>query len=134
MPASAMNLKILLPSCVFKTVTGVSRMVVETRGGSVGFLPQGLDCVASLVPGILTYEAGSGGEASVALDEGVLVKSGPDVLVSVRRAVSGTDLGLLRGTVAKEFLALDGQEKNAHSAAAQWEAGFLRSLADFKHE
>jgi hypothetical protein len=46
--------------------------------------------------GILTYEADGGGEVYVAVDEGVLVKTGPDVLVSVRRALGGTDLGQLR--------------------------------------
>jgi F-type H+-transporting ATPase subunit epsilon len=40
----------------------------------------------------------------VAVDEGVLVKTGMDVLVSVRRAIGGTDLGQLHEAVEKEFL------------------------------
>jgi F-type H+-transporting ATPase subunit epsilon len=67
-----MNLKILLPFRVFVEQTGLSRLVAETRQGSFGFLPQRRDCVAVLVPGILTYETKADGELFVAVDEGVL--------------------------------------------------------------
>ena len=90
-----MNLKILLPFQIFAEKTGVSRIVAETREGSFGLLPHRLDCVAALAPGILIYEIDGQGEVYVAVDEGVLVKTGPDVLVSVRRALGGTDLGRL---------------------------------------
>ena len=72
------------------------RIVAETREGSFGLLPHRLDCVAALAPGILIYETEAEGEMYVAVDEGVLVKTGRDVLVSVRRAMGGTDLGQLR--------------------------------------
>ena len=76
-PAVApMNLKILLPFQVFAEKTGVSRIVAETREGSFGLLPHRLDCVAALAPGILTYETDAEGEVYVAVDEGVLVKTG----------------------------------------------------------
>ena len=94
-----MNLKVLLPFQIFAEKTGVSRIVAETREGSFGLLPHRLDCVAALAPGILTYETEADGEVFVAVDEGVLVKTGPDVLVSVRRALGGTDLGQLREAV-----------------------------------
>ena len=101
MPAALMNLKVLLPFQVFAEKTGVSRIVAETREGSFGLLPHRLDCVAALAPGILTYETEADGEVFVAVDEGVLVKTGPDVLVSVRRALGGTDLGQLREAVER---------------------------------
>ena len=75
-----MNLKILLPFQIFAEKTDVSRIVAETREGSFGLLPHRLDCVAALVPGILIYQAESGGEVLVAVDEGVLVKTGADVV------------------------------------------------------
>src|SRR5450830_584027 len=96
MQPARMNLKILLPFMIFADKTGVSRIVAETREGSFGLLPHRLDCVAALVPGILIYQTGSDVEVLVAVDEGVLVKTGPDVLVSVRRAIGGTDLGQLQ--------------------------------------
>ena len=129
-----MNLKILLPFHIFAEKTGVSRIVAEARGGSFGLLPRRLDCVAALAPGILTYETESGGEIFVAVDEGVLVKTGPDVLVSVRRALGGTDLGQLREAVEKEFLTLDEHEQSVRSVMAKLEAGFLRRMAAFQHE
>ena len=95
-PPTLMNLKVLLPFQVFADKSGVSRIVAETRAGSLGLLPRRLDCVAALAPGILTYETEAEGEVYVAVDEGVLVKTGPDVLVSVRQATGGTDLGQLR--------------------------------------
>jgi F-type H+-transporting ATPase subunit epsilon len=129
-----MNLKVLLPFKIFADKTGVSRIVAETRAGSFGLLPHRLDCVAALMPGILIYETEADGEVYVAVDEGVLVKTGPDVLVSVRRALGGTDLGQLRDSVEQEFLTLDAHEQNVRSAMAKLETGFLRRFATFQHE
>ena len=129
-----MNLKILLPFQIFAEKSGVSRIIAETREGSFGLLPQRLDCVAALTPGILTYEIESDGEVFVAVDEGVLVKTGQDVLVSVRRAIGGTDLGKLRDSVEKEFLTLDGREQSVRSVMAKLETGFLSRFAAFQHE
>ncbi len=131
---SLMKLKVLLPFQIFAEITGVSRIVAETRDGSFGLLPHRLDGVASLVPGILLYETEAGGEVFVAVDEGVVVKTGPDVLVSVRRALGGTDLGQLRDAVEREFLTLDEQEQSVRSVVAKLEAGFVRRLATFKNE
>jgi len=129
-----MNLKILLPFQVFAEKTGVSRIVAESRAGSFGLLPHRLDCVAALAPGILVYETDSDGEAFVALDEGVLVKTGPDVLVSARRAVAGKDLGELRAVVDKEFLTLNEREQSTRAAVAKMEAGFLRRFVNLQRE
>jgi F-type H+-transporting ATPase subunit epsilon len=76
-----MNLKILLPFQIFAEQTDVSSIVAETREGAFGLLPHRLDCVAALAPGILSFETESGGENFVAVEEGVLIKTGPDVLV-----------------------------------------------------
>ena len=128
-----MNLKILLPFKVFAEKSGVSRIVSETRAGSFGLLPLRRDCVAALTPGILIYETAAEGEVFVAVDGGVLVKTGPDVLVSVRRAMRGADLGQLRQAVEDEFLALDAQEQNVRSVLTKLETGFLRRFATLQH-
>ena len=129
-----MHLKVLLPFEIFADKTGESSIVAETRDGSFGLLPHRLDCVAALVPGILTYQTESGGEVFVAVDEGVLVKTGPDVLVSVRRAIAGTDLGQLHEAVKKEFLTLDEREQSVRQVVAKLETGFLRRFATLQHE
>ena len=126
-----MNLKVLLPFQVFAEKTGVARIVAETRGGSFGLLPHRLDCAAALVPGILSYATELGGEVYLAVDEGVLVKTGPDVLVSVRRALGGTDLGQLRVAVEKEFLTLDEHEQSVRSVLAKMEIDLIRRMAGF---
>jgi len=134
MPLTSMNLKVLLPFQIFAEKAGVSRIVAETREGSFGLLPHRLDCVAALVPGILIYQTETGAEILVAMDEGVLVKTGTDVLVSVRRAIGGTDLGQLREAVNKEFLTLDEHEQSVRQVVAKLETGFLRRFATLHHE
>jgi F-type H+-transporting ATPase subunit epsilon len=129
-----MNLKILLPFEIFVERTGVSRVVAETPEGSFGLLPHRLDCVAALAPGILIYETEAEGESYVAVDEGVLVKTGADVLVSVRRATGGTDLRLLRDSVEAEFLHVDEHEQSARTVMAKLETGFVRRFASFRDE
>lgn len=129
-----MNLKILLPFQVFAENTGVSRIVAETREGSFGLLPHRLDCVAALAPGILTYQDGAEGEVFVAVDEGVLVKTGLSVVVSVRNAIGGTDLAQLHEAVKKEFLNLTQREQNVRSVMAIMESDLIRRLAEFHHD
>jgi len=124
-----MNLKVLLPFRIFAEKTRVSRIVAEMPGGSFGLLPHRLDCIAPLAPGILTYETESEGEVFIAVDEGVLVKTGPDVLVSVRRALAGPDLGQLRQAVEQEFMTLDDREQSVRSVLAKMESDLIRRLA-----
>ena len=134
MQPTLMHLKVLLPFRIFADKTSVSRIVAETREGSFGLLPHRLDCVAALAPGILIYENEAEGEVYVAIDEGVLVKTGLEVLISVRNAIAGTDLGQLREAVEKEFLNLNEREQNVRSVMAKMETDFIRRLAEFHHE
>lgn len=129
-----MNLKIILPFKVFSDTTNVKQIVAETNEGSFGLLPQRLDCVAALVPGIFTYETEADGVQYVAVDEGVLVKAGAQVMVSVRNAIGGVDLGKLHETVEKEFLELDESEKSANQVMTKLETSFMQSLEKFRKE
>jgi F-type H+-transporting ATPase subunit epsilon len=70
----------------------------------------------------------------MAVDEGVLVKSGMDVQVSVRNAIAGTDMSKLHEAIDQEFLKLDDQEKKVRSVLAKLESGFIRRFAEFHHE
>ena len=129
-----MNLKILMPSQIFAEKSGIRRIVVDTPDGSVGFLPHRLDCVTALVPGILIYESETEGEVYVAVDEGVLVKTGLNVLVSVRNAVAVTDLSKLSEMVEREILMQDELEKNVRQMLTKMESGFIRQFSEFQHE
>ena len=129
-----MNLKVLLPFRIFTEKAAVLRLSAETRDGSFGLLPHRLDCVAALVPGILSYETESDGEVFIAVDEGVLVKTGDEVLVSVRRALAGNDLGQLRAAIEQTYLQLDDEAHNVRTVMAKLETGFLQRFASFKDE
>jgi F-type H+-transporting ATPase subunit epsilon len=126
-----MRLKILLPFGIFADLEGVSRIVARGREGSFGLLPHRLDCVAALAPGILTYRMGAGGDEYAAVDEGILVKTGADVVVSVRNAIGGTDLGELQEKIERQFLTLNGRETQVRAVMSKLENSFLRRMLEF---
>jgi F-type H+-transporting ATPase subunit epsilon len=132
MDTALMGLKILLPYKVFAEIKNVRRIVMETSNGSYGMMPHRLDCVAAIVPGIFTYETETGGDQYIAMDEGILVKEGLQVLASVRNAIGGADLGQLRASVEKEFINLDEQEKNVRLIMEKMESGFIYNLEKFR--
>jgi len=134
MEQNLMNLKILLPHQVFADLKGIKRIVAETFQGSFGILPHRLDCAAALAPGILIYETESGNVVYLAVDEGILVKAGEEVLVSVRNAVAGAELGNLHQTISQEYLKLDDHEKKVRSVMAKLELGFIRRFEEFRHK
>ncbi len=123
-----MQLKILLPYGVFADIKNVKRIVVDTTDGSYGILPRRLDCTAALVTGILLYETKSEGEKYVAVNEGILIKAGSQVSISVRHAIGNAPLGKLRTMVEKEMVELDELEINARTVMAKLETGFLRNF------
>lgn len=127
-----MNLKILLPSRVFLEKRGVLSLITRTSGGSHGLLPRRQDCIGAISPGILVYTTAEG-EAYVAVDEGVLVKTGAEVVVSVRHAVGGADLGRLQSAVENEFLKLDEQQKQVRSVLAKLESSFVARFVKYNH-
>ncbi len=129
-----MHLKLLLPFRVFAEKIGVSRIVAETRDGSFGLLPHRRDCVAALAAGILIYETEAEKEVYVAVDEGVLVKTDMDVLVSVRNAIAGNGLDALRASVEREFLTVTDKEESIRSMLSRMESGFISRLAEFHRE
>ncbi|MGR3890012.1 F0F1 ATP synthase subunit epsilon [Pseudomonas sp. 1152_12] len=124
-----MTLKVLLPFEVFAVETNVSHIVVETAQGSFGLLPRRLDCVAALVPGILSFQSEAQGEVFLALDAGVLVKTGQTVVISARRALRGDDLSRLHDAIEQQFLTLDTQELAMRATMARLESGFMRRFA-----
>jgi len=133
MPASSMHLRILLPYRVFAEEDTVLEIIVESVKGSYGLLPNRLDCALPLVPGILSYRTGEQQEHYVAIDQGILVKTGQKVSISVRRAIGGVDLGKLEQAVEKEFINLDEREQSVRGALAKLESGFIRRYMELHH-
>lgn len=119
-----MRLKILIPSGILLDKE-VSKVNVESENGSFCFLPKHIDCVLSLVPGILSYVSREQ-EIFIAVDSGVLVKAGSLIQISTRMAVEGEGLGRLKEAVEERFRKIDEKEKKSRSALAKFEADFIR--------
>ena len=99
--------------------------MAEAENGSFGILPKHIDFVAALAPGIFSFESDDE-EGFMAMDEGILVKCGAEVLVSTRKAVRGKNLGELKRTVEEEFGTLNERERKTRSILAKLEADFTK--------
>jgi F-type H+-transporting ATPase subunit epsilon len=127
-----MNLKVLLPFQIFAEISGVTRIVAESLQGSFGLLPNRLDCAAVLVPGILAYETPAAGTVYLAVDAGVLVKAGAEVLVSVHRAIAGASLSALHLSVKQQFSVLDTRQREVRAALIKMEGSLVGRLVEFQ--
>ncbi len=124
-----MLLKVLLPKKVL-VEEEVRKVVAEGQDGSFCLLPRHVDFVSALVPGLLVYETAIGEAFYLAVDEGILVKCGAEVLVSTRNAAQGADLGQLQKLIREQFAELDEREKQTRSALAKIEADFVRRFME----
>ena len=124
-----MRLKVLLPTHVLIDET-ISKITAEAIDGAFCLLPRHIDFLTALVPGILSFEVVKGRERYLAHDEGILLKRGPEVLVSTRHAVEGKDLGVLGQIIEDQFLVLDDREKKARAATVKLEADLVRRFIE----
>ena len=129
-----MQVNILLPNQIFAQLSGISNLIVETPSGSFGILPHRLDCITPLVPGILTYQCNNQAPQFVAIDQGVLVKTGKQVSISVRRAISGQSLETLQQAVTQEFIHLDEEQQALRAVLAKLESGFLKQFSSLSKQ
>lgn len=126
-----MRLQIILPTKILAD-DDVAKVMAEGEHGSFGILPRHVDFLVALIPGLLTFQQMDGAERYAAVDRGLLIKHGPDVLVTTRRAVIGDDLHALQMVVEQEFLKEDERERHARSAMARLEADFIRRLMELE--
>jgi F-type H+-transporting ATPase subunit epsilon len=128
-----MQLKILLPFKVFAKKGDVKSIIAKTEQGFLGLLPNRLDCVAVLTPGILIWRSNSEGETVIAVDDGILVKAGKEVLISVRDAIGSADINELHSAITKQFLQEGKEEKAMRLSLAKLESGFIHRFAQLQH-
>jgi F-type H+-transporting ATPase subunit epsilon len=112
----------------------VSKVTAEAQDGSFGLLPHHIDFVAPLVAGILSSESDDGQEQFFAVNEGVLVKCGPDVFVSTFQAMRGPNLGDLRRAMRESFEVSSDRERRARSALAHLQADLVRRYLELAQE
>ncbi|MEM9162620.1 MAG: F0F1 ATP synthase subunit epsilon [Cyanobacteria bacterium P01_F01_bin.4] len=122
---SAMDLQIILPHHLLVETT-MTQLVAEGTHGSFCLLPNHIDCLVILVPGILIYKSIAGEEHYLAVGRGMLVKQGATVSVSAGNAIPGDDLAQLQHAVETQFRQLDQQSQLILSALARLEAGLTR--------
>lgn len=125
---SAITLQITLPHHLLVNATA-TRVVAEGTHGSFCLLPNHVDCLAILEPGIFMYESENGHEHYLAVGRGMLVKQGEMVSVSASNAIPGTDLMQLQQAVETQFRQLDEQAQLVQSALARLEAGLGRHFS-----
>ncbi|RZB32045.1 MAG: F-type H+-transporting ATPase subunit epsilon [Desulfobacteraceae bacterium Eth-SRB1] len=133
MKQKKMKLKVLLPTQILVDEE-VVKVIGEAENGSFCLLPHHVDFVAAIVPGIFSFVTSELVELFYAVDEGILVKCGHEVMLSIRNAVRGPDLGMLKQTVQKQFVELEDKEKMSRSALARLEAGFIRRFMDLQKQ
>jgi F-type H+-transporting ATPase subunit epsilon len=124
-----MRLRVLLPEQILLD-TEVRKVTAEAENGSFGLLPRHVDFVTALVSGILTFVTIDGREEFLAVDEGILVKCGPDVRVSTRNAVLGHELGKLKRMIKERFKQVDEHERKSRDALYKLEADLVRRFME----
>jgi F-type H+-transporting ATPase subunit epsilon len=126
-----MRIKVMLPTEILVDEPA-AKVIAEAENGSFCMLPHHIDFVAALVPGLLTYVTEAGEERFLAVAEGTLVKCGPEVLVSTRNAVQGTDLARLKEAILSRDREADEHEFVARTALARLEAGVIRRFIELE--
>lgn len=124
-----MRLTVWLPTEILMREE-VVRIRAEAENGWFGMLPKHIDFVTALVPSVLIFQAQAKPEEYLAIDHGILVKCGPEVSISTRNAVRGTNLEQLRKGVEEQFVAQEEREKKALAFEAKLEADLVRRLLE----
>lgn len=127
-----MLLRIALPDRLFLETTA-HKVKAEGPHGGFCLLPRHIDFVSPVAPGIFSYASEpSGSEEYLALDRGLLVKQGDEVLVASANAARG-ELGELEDAVHRMIQSQSEQERKSRTSIARLEANFVRRFVGFDH-
>lgn len=128
------NLKILLPESTYWQGS-VKKVVGEAINGSFCLLPGHVDFVTVMTPGIFFALTKEDMELYLAINEGILIKTGQHVTFSTRKAIRGENLGNLKRQIEENFMKINQRERNARNALQKLEADFVRRFLDIEvHE
>lgn len=128
-----MQLKVMEPEQMIADVQ-TDKVIAEGYNGSFCLEPRHVDFVSALKPGILLYKEGEE-EHYIAVDEGILVKCGKQVLVSVLNAIKGDTLEELEQRIRKQFKKTEAMNQASKIALKSIEAGVLLRFMEFeKHQ
>lgn len=128
---SDMSVKVQLPTrTLFEGRS--KKLIAVAPNGAFGIWPNHVDFVTAIVPSVLALTLDDNTEAFFGLDEGILLKTGGAVTVSVRRGVRGSDLDTLHQTVEASFIQMDEDERQARSALSRLEADMVRRFTELQ--
>lgn len=126
-----MRLKTLMPSGVVMDEE-VTRVRFEAKDGSRTFLAHHIDFVTAVTAGIVSFNPVKNGkeqkEVFMACDDGILVKEGEQIYLSVRRAVMNKSLDVLISSINQEFKKVEEERKVSNAALARLEANLTHGI------
>lgn len=129
-----MRLKIVVPEKVILE-EDVVKVVADSMHGSFCVEERHVDYVAPLAAGILSFVDSKGGEERfVGTAEGLLVKVGDEVLVSLHDAVHGVSLGEIRETVRERLRQREERIDRVAAVAEELEARLVRRFAELGND
>lgn len=129
--ASVMTVTLRLPTRTLFKVRA-QRLFATAVNGAFGLRPNHTDFVTALVPSVLILTDENNEEHFFGIDEGILMKTGHQVDIAIRRGVRGENLESLNDTVLASFVEVDEEERVARSALSRLEAGIVRRFGDLR--
>ncbi|HEY9039166.1 MAG TPA: ATPase [Roseovarius sp.] len=129
--AKDMQVRIGLPGQALYQGAAVQINGVAANGG-FGILPNHIDFVTALVPSVLLVTEVGGAERIFGIDEGTLVKKGPNVDIAIRRGVEAADLASLDAAVTSFWDTMEDEERAARAALSRLEADMVRRFAGLR--
>jgi F-type H+-transporting ATPase subunit epsilon len=123
-----MKMKVILPSKILVDIE-VDKIIIEGEEGLMGILPNHIDVAVSVVSGILSYFH-SGTEKFIAHGEGLMVKKGEELKISLRQAVKGEKLGTLKKILEDEIKSYSEVEKKSRSTVAMFVSSIIKKFRE----
>ena len=121
-----MNLQLLTPLESLRPRT-IRKILVDTAQGLLCILPRHIDVVTLVLPGIVTAVGES--VEHFAVNEGVLVKQGDQLILSAQEIVEG-DLQSLVSAVSAGHRRVEEREKRTRSALSRLEVELMRRFKE----
>lgn len=126
-----MQVKMVLP---YKTILDIPCMKITApgQGGMFQILPRHVDLTWTLVPGILEIQDLQEKILYYAVNKGVLVKVGPQVMISTFQAIQGESLEALHQAVQENFIKLSEREREAQLLLAKLESDTIKRFMELE--
>lgn len=130
MTDNTMHLKVMMPEQIIADLE-VNKIIAEAHNGFFCLKPRHVDFTSALRAGILYYYI-EDEERLTAIDNGILVKCGKEVLVSALNAIKGDSLTELEKQVRQQFSRAEEAEEAAVTALRNLEAELVQHFVDLE--